>query len=85
MKEEKNKIYKINIEDIPERCWGDENKLKEYLRESETFYIKKRPVKDWKTTENKVWNYYQVDQEYSFFKRKYKSGSPSFLKNKDNA
>ena len=41
MKEEKNKIYKINIEDIPERCWGDENKLKEYLRESETFYIKK--------------------------------------------
>ena len=72
MKQEKNKIYKINIEDIPEICWEDENKLKEHLRESETSFIKKRPVKDWKTTENKVWNHYVEGQEYFIFKRKYK-------------
>ena len=42
---------------------GDENKLKEYLRERKTHV--KRPVKDWKTTENKSGIISSI-QEYSF-------------------
>lgn len=72
----KNKLLKI-IENTLEGGW-DLEKLKEFVseneeictkksrRKKETFFSTEKDSvqKDWKKTENKVWNYYQEGQEY---------------------